>query len=61
MGVVYDHLFMGSKKVNMSSLGILPGLAGSGATVATDRIRQDVDLITARVSYTFGGPSIAKY
>jgi outer membrane immunogenic protein len=61
VGVVYDHLFMGSKKVNMSSLGILPGFPGAGATVATDRIRQDVDLITARVSYTFGGPSIAKY
>lgn len=61
VGVVYDHLFMGTRRVNMSSLGIIPGFAAAGATVATDRIRQDVDLITARINYTFGGPSILKY
>jgi outer membrane immunogenic protein len=55
-GVVYDHLFMGSRTVGFSSTGIVPGL-----TVPTDRIRQDVDLVTARINYVFGGPSIAKY
>src|ERR1700681_4164637 len=51
VGVVYDHLFMGTRRVNMSSLAFV------SSTVAIDRIRQDVDLITARVNYTFGGPS----
>ena len=32
-----------------------------GAFSRTDRIRQDVDIVTARVSYRFGGPVIAKY
>jgi len=59
--VEYDHLFMGSRNLSLSSLGIIPGQPTAGATVAIDRIRQDVDLITARVNYTFGGPSIAKY
>ena len=26
-----------------------------------DRIRQDVDLVTARLNYRFGGPAIARY
>jgi outer membrane immunogenic protein len=29
--------------------------------VVIDRIRQDIDLVTVRVNYTFGGPAIAKY
>ena len=32
------------------------GLAFSG-----ERIRQDVDLVTARLNYKFGGPSVARY
>ena len=28
---------------------------------ATDRIRQDVDMVTVRVNYRWGGPVIAKY
>ena len=32
-----------------------------GAAFGTDRIRQDVDLVTARLNYKFGGPVIAKY
>jgi outer membrane immunogenic protein len=27
----------------------------------TDRVRQDVDLVTVRVNYRWGGPVIAKY
>ena len=26
-----------------------------------DRIRQHLDMVTARISYKFGGPVIAKY
>ena len=28
---------------------------------SNDRIRQDVDLVTVRVNYRWGGPVIAKY
>ena len=31
------------------------------ACFATDRIRQDVDLVTARINYRWGGPVVAKY
>ena len=61
VAVEYDHLFMGSRNLSFSSLGNIAGLPTAGGPVATDRIRQDVDLITVRVNYTFGGPSIAKY
>jgi outer membrane immunogenic protein len=32
-----------------------------GGFFAADRIRQDVDLVTVRVNYRWGGPVIAKY
>jgi outer membrane immunogenic protein len=28
---------------------------------ATDRVRQDVDLVTVRVNYRFGGPIVPRY
>jgi outer membrane immunogenic protein len=34
---------------------------GAGVLVGNDRVRQDVDLVTARLNYKFGGPVIAKY
>jgi outer membrane immunogenic protein len=61
VAVEYDHLFMGSRNLTFSSLGNIAGLPPAGSPVATDRIRQDLDLVTVRVNYTFGGPSIAKY
>jgi outer membrane immunogenic protein len=33
----------------------------AGVLFQTDRIRQDVDLVTARVNFRFGGPVIARY
>ena len=27
----------------------------------SERIRQDVDMVTARINYRFGGPVVAKY
>jgi outer membrane immunogenic protein len=60
VAVEYDHLFMGSRNLGFSSV-VLNGSIQPGTTVVTDRIRQDLDLITVRVNYTFGGPSIAKY
>jgi outer membrane immunogenic protein len=32
-----------------------------GFVFQTDRVRQDVDLVTVRVNYRWGGPVIAKY
>jgi outer membrane immunogenic protein len=52
-GVEYDHLFMGTKTTTFTDT--------TGAFFTTDRIRQDVDLVTVRVNYRWGGPVIAKY
>ena len=58
-GIEYDHLFMGNKTstfVTTANPGVAPGLLFSN-----ERIRQDVDLVTARVNYRWGGPSVPKY
>ena len=52
-GIEYDHLFMGTKSVDFTEPG--------GAFFATERIKQDVDLVTARINYRWGGPVISKY
>jgi outer membrane immunogenic protein len=59
VGFEYDHMFMGTKDVNAFGVGniILP----AGAFSATDRVRQDVDLVTVRLNYRWGGPVVAKY
>jgi outer membrane immunogenic protein len=51
--IEYDHLFMGNRTYNF--------VTPAGAAFATDRIKQDVDLVTVRVNYRWGGPVIAKY
>jgi outer membrane immunogenic protein len=53
VGVEYNHLFMQDRTYTFTTPG--------GAFFGTDRIRQDVDLVTARLNYRFGGPSISKY
>jgi outer membrane immunogenic protein len=53
VGLEYDHLFMQDKTYNFTN--------GAGVLVGNDRVRQDVDLVTARLNYKFGGPVIAKY
>lgn len=53
VGLEYDHLFMQDKTYNFTT--------PAGLAFGSDRIRQDVDLITARVNYRFGGPVVAKY
>ena len=52
-GVEYNHLFMQDRTHNF--------VDPTGAFLLTDRIRQDVDLVTVRVNYRWGGPVIAKY
>jgi outer membrane immunogenic protein len=53
VGVEYDHLFMQDKTLAFTTPG--------GVLLQTDRIRQDVDLVTARVNYRWGGPVVGKY
>lgn len=54
LGVDYVHGFMGSRNITFTSVT-------TGLVSRVDRIRQDVDIATVRLSYKFGGPVIAKY
>ena len=51
--IEYDHLFMDNRTTNFTTPG--------GAFFSNERIRQDVDLVTVRVNYRWGGPVVAKY
>jgi outer membrane immunogenic protein len=53
VAVEYDHLFMGNNSVTFAPTAIAVG--------RTDNIRENVDMGTVRVNYTFGGPVVAKY
>ena len=57
-GIEYNHMFMQDKTYNLVSNG---AFFAPGALVAQARIRQDVDLVTARINYKFGGPVVARY
>jgi outer membrane immunogenic protein len=56
VAVEYDHLFMGHR--NLSFTSVAPPV---GINTRIDSIRQDVDMVTARINYRWGGPVIAKY
>jgi outer membrane immunogenic protein len=53
-GIEYDHLFMGDSNNSFSAVNPI-------VTGAFIRITQDVDLVTLRVNYKFGGPVVARY
>lgn len=53
VGVEYNHLFMQDRTYTFTTPG--------GAFFAADRVRQDVDLVTARLNYRFGGPAMTRY
>jgi outer membrane immunogenic protein len=58
VGVEYNHLFMGDHNVSMISNGV----AGpAGGVTRIDGVGQDVDMVTARVNYRFGGPAVPRY
>jgi outer membrane immunogenic protein len=57
-GLEYDHLFMQDRTYTFLNNGVA---AAAGTLFGTDRIRQDVDLVTVRVNYTFGGPVVGRY
>ncbi|QHO76942.1 hypothetical protein ACH79_34195 [Bradyrhizobium sp. CCBAU 051011] len=53
-GIEYNHLFMQDRTHDfVTTVG--------GLAFGSDRIRQDVDLVTVRVNYRWGGPVIARY
>ena len=56
-GFEYDHLFMGVAKNSFSvAIAVVAG--------ALNRITQDVDMVTLRINYRFGGygaPIAARY
>ena len=57
-GIEYDHLWMGH--ANNSFTATDPRIVG----FLNSRISQDVDMVTVRVNYRFGGygyPAVAKY
>jgi outer membrane immunogenic protein len=62
VGVEYDHLFMGTKSVTFPAQ---PTQTPTGpptiAVTRSDYISQDVDMVTVRLNYRFGGPIVARY
>jgi outer membrane immunogenic protein len=58
VAVEYDHLFMGSRN---NTFNFTPAAAPFAGTSRIDNIRQDVDMGTVRVNYTFGGPAVPRY
>jgi outer membrane immunogenic protein len=57
-GVEYNHMFMQDRLITFTNNG---RLAPVGTAYASDRIHQDVDLVTVRVNYRWGGPVVAAY
>jgi outer membrane immunogenic protein len=53
-GVNYDHMFMGKNNLGFTD-------PATGLLMNTQRVGQDVDLVTARINYKWGGPVIGKY
>jgi outer membrane immunogenic protein len=51
----YDHIFLDRHDVNFTTA------AGTPATGNPYRTGGDVDVVTARINYRWGGPAIARY
>lgn len=58
VAVEYDHLFLGTRDVRLDTL---PAFGPGGPLTGIHRIRQDVDVVTARLNYRWGAPLVAKY
>jgi outer membrane immunogenic protein len=52
----YDHLFMEARDVFMTFDPVFVA-----ALNHNEHIRQDIDMVTARINYRFGGPVVARY
>jgi outer membrane immunogenic protein len=57
-GIEYDHMFMQDRLITFTNIG---NFAPAGTAFASDRIHQDVDLLTVRINYRWGGPVLANY
>jgi outer membrane immunogenic protein len=53
LAIEYDHFFMFESENTFTAVG--------GGLSRLDSIHQDVDLVTARINYRFGGPVVARY
>ena len=51
-GIEYNHMFMQDKTYSFVSNGVI---VPAGTLMAQSRIRQDVDIVTARINYKFSG------
>ena len=61
-GVEYDHLFMGNANNTFVSTGMGPNNnVAAGVADRIVNIRQDVDMVTARISYRWGNPTGPRY
>lgn len=54
VGAEYNHVFLGRRDETF-------GPSALSAAGVVENIKQDVDIVTARVSYRFGAPIVAKY
>jgi outer membrane immunogenic protein len=54
IGLEYDRLMMGNANNSFS-------VASPGLAAAANSISQNIDLVTVRVNYKFGGPVVARY
>jgi outer membrane immunogenic protein len=54
--IEYDHMFMGTHNYAFNSV-----FPVAGFNTRNNDIRQDVDLVTVRLNYRFGGPVVARY
>ena len=57
-GIEYNHMLCRTRPTASSTMA---SSGPAGTLFGTDRIRQDVDLVTVRVNYRFGGPVVARY
>lgn len=55
LALEYNHMFMGRRDIALYST-IVPGTFSRGESIS-----QDIDVVTARVNYRFGGPIVARY
>lgn len=53
VGVEYDHIFLDRRTLSFA--------AAPAGVATTNSIGQDVDIVTARINYRFGGPGLTRY
>ena len=62
VGFEYDHLFMGTDNKTFISTGLgVNNLVPAGGIGRAMNISQDVDMVTARINYRFGGSIVPRY